>query len=489
MKKHLIALILSFSLGLLLESSMVVAKQTTMSTYYPSSSGAYTKVLLINGAGGPDENKAGAHFCAQRADGTYGAPGDGSTFINAGTIFTDPSSGYMEICKSDGSVASYVGACFNRFCSTPGCSTAANACPPNYKAVPNPGNPFQNVTSYSCCFANGSTNNYTQSGCFSVFSSGSSWPAFCSSVDPNAYDMGCQCFESGCSAVRTCCFNSGNGSLLLNQPSSCVSASCPSVSGPVDGTCTAWGACSALCGNGTETCTASTLPQCGGSSAIGTTRGCTGSSCSCGGGTPCGTYPSCTSIPVGACDCAGHVDGCDGLCNSGKVNGCDGGCNSGKVNDACGVCGGTAGASCAGGCGCTGDVCKVQDLCGTCGGSCTAVNGEDCNGTGGTCECAGSTPCGSPGSCTSIPSGYCSCILNKYTCTVYHCVKATFDPYTCSIDWAGSSQSDTDLSQNAYYYLDGDCSGAGNCGSGSNNCCAAGSISVPDPITVCRPNC
>ena len=70
MKKYLIALILSFTLGLLLESSMVAAKQTTMSTYYPSSSGAYTKVLLVNGAGGPDEN---ACFCAQNSANSPGS--------------------------------------------------------------------------------------------------------------------------------------------------------------------------------------------------------------------------------------------------------------------------------------------------------------------------------------------------------------------------------------------------------------------------------
>ena len=258
MKKYLIALILSFTLGLLLASSMVVAKQTTMSTYYPSSSGAYTKVLLVNGANGPNEN---ACFCAQNnlnstgynvnANGSpnskwtllgYGGTlcdtgeqtaGPGAvTYTNAGTIFSDPNSGYMEICKSDGSAASYVGACFNRFCTGAGCYNLAGACPNHYTAVKNQQSPFPSVTStpvfsYSCCFYNGTTDatHYAQSGCFSLFSSGNNIPGACYSVDPNAYDMGCQVVKNNCSEVRTCCFNSGPNALGT------VSGGCPAITG------------------------------------------------------------------------------------------------------------------------------------------------------------------------------------------------------------------------------------------------------------------
>ena len=300
MKKYLIVFIVSFALGLLLWASMVVAKQTTMSTYYPSSGGQYSKVLLVNGTGGPDAT----NFCAKKADGTYGTPGDGSTFINAGTIFTDQYSGYMEICKSDGSVASYVGACLNRFSMD-----GTTHCPNHYKAVMNSGSPFPGATSYSCCFSNLSadataSNGIARSGCFSVFSSSNSVPAPCSSVDPNAYDMGCQCFQNGCSDVRTCCFNSGNGLSLQAPPSTCktaAGAACPALSATTNGQCgppITWGANSpANTCNGTSTYTP---PICGGSAVT-----CSPVVVPCNDGNPC-HHQICTN---GICSYPNESDG------------------------------------------------------------------------------------------------------------------------------------------------------------------------------------
>src|SRR5208283_5565695 len=117
-------------------------------------------------SGGPNENTC---FCAQNPTYPTGLNTTtnqcdtgrvGVTYANAGSIFTDPNSGYMEICKSDGSVASYVGACFNRFCTGVGCYNLASACPSHYTAVKNQGSPFPSITgspvfSYSCCFYNG----------------------------------------------------------------------------------------------------------------------------------------------------------------------------------------------------------------------------------------------------------------------------------------------------------------------------------------------
>ena len=138
-----------FSLGLLLTTSMVAAKQSTMATYYPSSTGAYTKVQLLNSSGGPDQN---ACFCAQSSIYPTGlntitnqcdTADSSATYLNAGTVFTDPNSGNTEICKHDGSVASYAGACFSRFCSGGGC---AGACPTGYTAMANTSSPFPGVS-------------------------------------------------------------------------------------------------------------------------------------------------------------------------------------------------------------------------------------------------------------------------------------------------------------------------------------------------------
>ena len=91
MKKLLSISILFFSLSLLLFSFIAYAKQTSIPTYYPSAGGGYVKVHLIN--------KSGV-TC---------------TTAGAGSIFADPTTGYLEICKKDGTFASYPGSCFNRF--------------------------------------------------------------------------------------------------------------------------------------------------------------------------------------------------------------------------------------------------------------------------------------------------------------------------------------------------------------------------------------
>src|ERR1700733_8257609 len=107
MKKIFFLLISFLSLNFSLIPLVVSAKQTD---YYPSTSGAYTKVQLINtlGAGGPDENTSGEFFCAETSTApTYGTPGDGSTYINAGIVFVDQNSKLLETCKRDGTVTSY----------------------------------------------------------------------------------------------------------------------------------------------------------------------------------------------------------------------------------------------------------------------------------------------------------------------------------------------------------------------------------------------
>jgi len=300
-------------LSLLLAAAMVEAKQSTLSTYYTSSSGTYTKVHLENSTGGPDQN---ACFCAQSSIYPTGlntitnqcdTADSSATYLNAGTVFTDPNSGNTEICKHDGSVASYAGACFSRFCSGAGC---AGTCPTGYTAVANTSSPFPGVSSYSCCLS--TTNAQGQAtvakaGCFSIYSSGSSAPASCTSVDVNAYDMGCQSFNGACSAVRTCCFNAGPNPLGFVTTVGC------SASGPINGTCTAWGACTPTagnCGAGTQQCTASTDPSCGGNSAAGSSQGCA-ITCTapdtCGGG---GTANVCGCTPN--CSCASNT--CSGSC-------------------------------------------------------------------------------------------------------------------------------------------------------------------------------
>ena len=242
MKKFLVLfIILSFGLSLLLVPGITYAIQTSLSNYYPSPNGYYTKVHLINpSTSGPNENHC---FCAQISNDSATQTPTGSgynssgncdigentavyTYTNAGTIFADPTTGYLEICQSNGSVASYPGACFTRFSGS-----SVGGCPNNYQLAPNSSQSytfsFNNVYSWSCCFTGqgaaplSSTVPITKSGCFSTysrtFSGGSSHPPYCNSVeaaangsvtyvDSNAYDLGCENLGN-LSWKRNCCFN------------------------------------------------------------------------------------------------------------------------------------------------------------------------------------------------------------------------------------------------------------------------------------------
>ena len=238
MKKFLIIFILFSTSALLLISIISYANQTNktnLSNYYPSPSGNYTKVRLINpSTSGPNINKS--CFCAQNSNdstgGSYPTCNTGLTtvtYTNAGTIFTDPTTGYLEICKNDGTFASYPGACFQRF-------GASGTCPKNYTAITNGGSAFTttngySVNSWTCCY-NGNKNNsddttapHTKSGCFSTYSS-TGQPAYCNQVeaagspnyvDRNAYDVGCDTIISadGTNTVykRNCCYSAPSGSL------------------------------------------------------------------------------------------------------------------------------------------------------------------------------------------------------------------------------------------------------------------------------------
>ena len=249
MKKIFILLILSFVFGLFLVHLITYASQTNMNTYYPSPSGTYTKVHLMNGSSGVNQASC---FCAQSSNGinetSYSPPsgvtssgacdtGDsaagGIKYINAGTIFADPTTGYLEICKNDGSVSSYPGACFTRFGGSP-------SCPSNYIVTGRKTNGL--IASWSCCFTGqGNTGSgftdiqaagvTAKSGCFSIYGgSGGTPPPSCTSKDTNAYDVGCKELTTT-SAVRTCCFNNPSGGSLTGV-SSCAtcaggSSTCP----------------------------------------------------------------------------------------------------------------------------------------------------------------------------------------------------------------------------------------------------------------------
>jgi len=373
MKKLLVLFFFSFGLGYLLVSSITYANQTNISTYYPSPSGTYTKVRLMNqpGQGVPDE----ANFCLQTGTDQNGPiydpkPVPGKIYMNAGTIFADPNTRFLEICKADGSAASYPGSCFNRY----GPAITKPPCPANYlfnKASETFLMGGANIVSWTCCFAgpnNGNTS-FTKSGCFSIYSTTAQQiPASCDSADVNAYDIGCDSIggTSDLLAItykRNCCYNGGPGPGYTLVHSSTI-----------NGVCTQWDTCKpSPAGSGTQTCLASTVPQCGGVSAKGQTQQCTPPP-SCSGDTPCGSPTTgCTAKPSGACDCVGHVNDCSGRCNGARVldpnggcclpsaEGCDGICDSGLVNDACGKCGGPGIPP--GFCDCLGDVLSPQGTC------------------------------------------------------------------------------------------------------------------------------
>src|ERR1035441_2775450 len=84
--------IICFFLGLLSTPFLAYADQTTnISTYYPSPSGNYTKISLVNGTGGPNENSTGLNpcFCAQYTGNSTGIKSGGGGVCDVGVAVTD----------------------------------------------------------------------------------------------------------------------------------------------------------------------------------------------------------------------------------------------------------------------------------------------------------------------------------------------------------------------------------------------------------------
>jgi len=306
-KTFFIIFLFSLTLGFLVGSN-AFANKTSISSYYPSPSGHYTKVQVVN---------TGGSFCSSAAD--------------AGKISTDPATGYLQICNKDSNnhptISSYPGACFNRFAS--GNVVATASCPSNYKVAPGSAHIFSldssnTSTAWSCCFtgqgAGVTASAITKSGCFSLYSANSSTqPATCSSVDTNAYEVSCEQVVGSGNTVfkRNCCFNFTSGTYAQGINPDC-------------GLCTrtdcvgSWGACS----GGAQTYSITTPASCGGNAcpfAPGATQSCTNcvgawGGCSggletytvttpaSGGGTPCsnatGDTQSCGTA------CTGHWDPC-----------------------------------------------------------------------------------------------------------------------------------------------------------------------------------
>ena len=165
-----------------LTSFLAYANQTSINNYYPSPSGNYTKIHLVNSTG----SLSGTATC------------NGS---NPGTIFADSSTGFLEICKADGTFASYPGNHFNRFLPGPcPASLSSNQCPTNY--LPVSCQPFYIGTgagteahTWSCGFAGQGGTSTAKSGCFSIYGTNGTQPAFCNPAsgatiagDANAYD-------------------------------------------------------------------------------------------------------------------------------------------------------------------------------------------------------------------------------------------------------------------------------------------------------------
>ena len=529
MKKYLIALILSFTLGLLLASSMVVAKQTTMSTYYPSSSGAYTKVLLMNGANGPNEN---ACFCAQNTLNSTGynlnpngspnskwtllgyggtlcdtgeqTAGPGAvTYTNTGTIFSDPNSGYMEICKSDGSAASYVGACFNRFCTGAGCYNAAGACPNHYTAVKNQNSPFPSVTaspvfSYSCCFYNGTTDasHYAQSGCFSIFSSGNNIPGACYSIDPNAYDIGCQTVKNNCSEVRTCCFNSGPNALGFVS-----SVGCPAITGNGTNWMPPSPCCAPTCD---QPCNSTQVDACG------NIQACTVPAPipPCIPGDTCYNHSCCANCGVGSDD-PNHVSSIPAAnCGSMSVGACMAGytnnsptyqCMNGSFNLISGSCTCSSGVACLGGtvccassldeCNASTGVCCLPTTCSSLGDNC----GTPPDGCGYALNCGGCPAMGDPVNWTTCSSNKCVCTPN---CSGKNCGTDGCTGSCGSCPPVGSPTLTT-CNGSGVCVCTPNCSGkncgSDGCGGSCGSCPPVGSPTLTtcngSGVCVCTPNC
>lgn len=442
MKKLLNIFLFSLSISLLLASFISYADQISMSNYYPSSSGTYTKLLLKNSGQGISENGNTA-FCQQTGTNpvAYSAPGTaGVTFINAGKIFADPTTGFLQVCKTDGSVASYPGGCFNRF----GPSGTTPSCPTNYTVANSSTQTISytagnNIVSWSCCLGNGaagvSTPPISKSGCFSIYSpSGGGTPAACSTVDPNAYDVSCETVSSSDTTIsykRNCCFNYSSGS-PLGSISSC---SCT----PINGTCSSWSTCNGT----TQNClTAATQPSCGGIQAVGTSQ-------------------TCTCTPTTAC--------------SATLN-----CSSDSCGTSCGTCSGATACSS-----------TTAGTPGTCTTSCTPVDGTCATWKPCPIGCAGNTNCitlGTPPSCGgSSPVGVivaCSGGTLNGTCMAWGPCNAACGPgvQTClssTIPCGGSTATGTTQACTGTTSVDSTCTAWGACSNGA----ACGSIKKCTAIT------
>ena len=191
MKKLLVISILSFSIGLLLTSFLAYANQTSINNYYPSPSGNYTKIHLVNST----SSLSGTATCS-----------NGS---NPGTIFADSSTGFWKICKADGTFASYPGNHFNRFLLPGPCpaSLSSNQCPTNLSArqlsailYPAPAQGLKRIPGLAVL--PGRTGRHfdrSNQACFSIYGTNGTQPAFCNPAsgatllpgDANAYDVGC----------------------------------------------------------------------------------------------------------------------------------------------------------------------------------------------------------------------------------------------------------------------------------------------------------
>jgi len=376
MRKIFTIFTLSFTSGILCLSFFAYANQTSITNYYPSPSGNYAKVYLKNQGG-----TATSSFC---------------TAALAGTIFADKTTGSLEVCKSDGSVASYPGSCFNRF----GPTGTTPSCPSNYQvetsASPNFGTA---IVSWSCCFTGqGATATpVNKSGCFSIYSTAPSTPNSCYSQDSNAYDVGCDVISSTDMSEpvykRNCCFNNTTGDYPLGtaaadiSPCNCVANCAGAACGLTDN------GCGGPCNSGTcvvgDTCESGVCQV-----------NCQGTDASCGG-TP-GACTVCTASQT----CVASV--CQGNCLDTDAScGTPGACAACSASDTC-----------------VGNVCTANCL-GTdasCGnpGSCVACTAsETCVGTSCLANCADTdASCGSPGSCAACSASE-SCVAN--VCTLNPC--------------------------------------------------------------------
>lgn len=410
MKKPLVIFILSFSLGLLLISFIAYANQTSINNYYPSPSGNYTKVHLIN--------KSGA-----------------SLGCTPGSIFVD-TNGYLDVCKSDGTFASYPGTCFTRYSST-----GPASCPAGYQVESSTSPNFGSggIFSWNCCFNGGG--NETKAGCFAMYSNSPTQPYLCSDVahggDANAYDIGCDYISSldmsahGPIYKRNCCFNDSLGT-SITAVSTCV---CPNTCGASNcGT----DACLHSCGTcpSPQTCTSATIPgtcvclnTCGADN-------CGTDPCghTCGSGT-CPSPLTCSSASPGtpgSCICPNTcgtnncgTDACGHTCGSGTCpspqncvsgtcttpNTCiePNGCSTDPYSNNCGSC--TSPLVCSS---------TTPGIPGTCvaGDTCIEPNGCSTDPLGDSCgscppagqpsltTCTSGTP-GVPGTCTCVPSPAC----------------------------------------------------------------------------------